>query len=113
VLLISSHQLGPVAMDLNVGQTWRAETGTSAPRWRAWTASFGFNRWSVRAVAEVTDIRAHGAGRRERNQRASDRSHLSRAGMARARLGYHRPHRGGPAARDLRWFCLEPRLPSN
>ncbi|HEX9084037.1 MAG TPA: hypothetical protein VF836_04810 [Gemmatimonadaceae bacterium] len=43
LLLISSHQLGPVAMDLNVGQTWRGGDGTSTPK-RAgiWTASFGF-----------------------------------------------------------------------
>jgi hypothetical protein len=43
LLLISSHQLGPVAMDLNVGQTRRGGDGTSTPK-RAgiWTASFGF-----------------------------------------------------------------------
>jgi hypothetical protein len=43
LLLISSHQLGPVAMDLNVGQTRRGGNGTSTPK-RAgiWTASFGF-----------------------------------------------------------------------
>ena len=42
LLLISSHQLGPVAMDLNVGQTWRSGDGTTVPK-RAgiWTASFG------------------------------------------------------------------------
>jgi len=43
LLLISSHQLGPVAMDLNIGQTRRGGDGTSTPK-RAgiWTASFGF-----------------------------------------------------------------------
>lgn len=43
VLLISSHELGPVAMDLNVGQTWRGGDGTSTPKLASlWTASFGF-----------------------------------------------------------------------
>jgi hypothetical protein len=43
VLLISSHEFGPVAMDLNVGQTWRGGDGTSAPKMASlWTASFGF-----------------------------------------------------------------------
>jgi hypothetical protein len=43
LLLISSHQLGPVAMDLNVGQTRRSGDGTAAPKVTGiWTASFGF-----------------------------------------------------------------------
>ncbi len=43
LLLISSHQLGPVAMDLNVGQTRRTGDGTTAPKSAGvWTASFGF-----------------------------------------------------------------------
>ena len=43
LLLISSHHLGPVAMDLNVGQTRRTGDGTSAPKTAGvWTASFGF-----------------------------------------------------------------------
>jgi hypothetical protein len=43
VLLISSHMFGPVAMDLNAGQTWRGGDGTSAPKLASlWTASFGF-----------------------------------------------------------------------
>jgi hypothetical protein len=43
LLLISSHQLGPVAMDLNVGQTRRTGDGTEAPKTAGlWTASFGF-----------------------------------------------------------------------
>jgi hypothetical protein len=43
LLLISSHQLGPVAMDLNAGQTWRGGDGTSVPKSASiWTASFGF-----------------------------------------------------------------------
>jgi hypothetical protein len=43
LLLISSRQIGPVAMDLNVGQTRRSGNGTSAPRSSGiWTASFGF-----------------------------------------------------------------------
>jgi hypothetical protein len=42
LLLISSRQLGPVAMDLNVGQTRRSGDGNSAPRVsNIWTASFG------------------------------------------------------------------------
>lgn len=55
VLLISSHEFGPVAMDLNVGQTWRGGDGTSAPkRASLWTASFGFPiQGSLGAVAEV------------------------------------------------------------
>ena len=43
LLLISSHQLGPVAMDLNVGQTRRSGGGRSAPKTAGiWTASFGW-----------------------------------------------------------------------
>ncbi|HEY3114656.1 MAG TPA: hypothetical protein VGJ62_13325 [Gemmatimonadaceae bacterium] len=43
LLLISSRHLGPVAMDLNVGQTRRTGDGTSAPKTAGvWTASFGF-----------------------------------------------------------------------
>jgi len=41
-ILISSHTLGSVTMDLNVGHTWRSGDGTLAPKqaW-LWTASFG------------------------------------------------------------------------
>ena len=55
LLLVSSHQLGPVAMDLNVGQTWRGGDGTSAPKMASlWTASFGFPiDGPLGAVAEV------------------------------------------------------------
>jgi hypothetical protein len=43
LLLISSRQLGRVAVDLNVGQTRRSGDGTSAPKTAGiWTASFGF-----------------------------------------------------------------------
>jgi hypothetical protein len=43
LLLISSHQLGPVAVDLNVGATRRSGDGSRAPiESRLWTASFGF-----------------------------------------------------------------------
>ena len=43
LLLISSHQLGPIAMDLNVGATRRSGDGSSAPMTATiWTASFGF-----------------------------------------------------------------------
>lgn len=42
LLLISSHDLGPVTMDLNAGYTWRSGNGASAPRRASlWTASFG------------------------------------------------------------------------
>jgi hypothetical protein len=42
ILLISSHELGPVAMDLNVGYTRRSGDGTAAPKNATiWTASFG------------------------------------------------------------------------
>jgi hypothetical protein len=42
VVLISSHKLGPVAMDLNIGYTRRSGDGTVAPRDAdVWTASFG------------------------------------------------------------------------
>jgi hypothetical protein len=42
VLLISSHDLGPVAMDLNVGITKRSGNGVGAPKTASlWTASFG------------------------------------------------------------------------
>ena len=43
LLLISSRQIGPVAMDLNVGRTRRSGDGKSAPRTSGiWAASFGF-----------------------------------------------------------------------
>lgn len=42
LLLISSHMLGNVAMDLNVGYTRRSGDGSNAPRnATVWTASFG------------------------------------------------------------------------
>jgi hypothetical protein len=55
LLLVSSHQLGSVSMDLNVGQTWRSGDGTSAPKMASlWTASFGFPiEGPLGAVAEV------------------------------------------------------------
>jgi hypothetical protein len=43
LLLISSRQVGPVAVDLNVGQTRRTGDGSGAPKIAGiWTASFGF-----------------------------------------------------------------------
>ena len=43
LLLISSRQLGPVAVDLNAGQTVRSGDGSQVPTTaRIWTASFGF-----------------------------------------------------------------------
>jgi len=55
LLLISSHQLGPIAMDLNVGETWRGGDGTSAPKTASiWTASFGIPiSGQLGAAAEV------------------------------------------------------------
>jgi hypothetical protein len=55
LLLISSHQIGPVAMDLNVGQTRRSGDGSRAPiTARFWTAAFGFPiSGPVGAVAEL------------------------------------------------------------
>jgi hypothetical protein len=42
LLIISSHALGPIAMDLNAGYTRRSGDGTIAPRnATVWTASFG------------------------------------------------------------------------
>lgn len=42
LLFISSHSLGPVAMDLNAGYTRRSGNNTKAPRNATlWTASFG------------------------------------------------------------------------
>ena len=42
LLLISSHDLGPVAMDLNLGYTRRSGDGSNAPQNSTlWTASFG------------------------------------------------------------------------
>ncbi len=42
LLLISSHDLGPVSMDLNVGVTWRNGSGSDAPEHSTmWAASFG------------------------------------------------------------------------
>jgi hypothetical protein len=42
ILLISSHDLGPVSMDLNVGYTRRGGDGSSAPKnATVWTVSFG------------------------------------------------------------------------
>lgn len=43
LLFISSHKLGPAAMDLNAGATRRSGDGSRAPRTATiWTASFGF-----------------------------------------------------------------------
>ena len=43
LLLVSSHTLGPVEMDLNAGITRRSGDGSEAPRTAtAWTASFGY-----------------------------------------------------------------------
>src|SRR5213075_69501 len=43
LLLISSRDVGPVAVDLNVGQTRRTGDGSDAPKIAGiWTASFGF-----------------------------------------------------------------------
>ncbi len=55
LLLISSHKLGAVAMDLNVGYTRRGGDGTVAPRNATlWTASFGGPaRGSLGWVAEL------------------------------------------------------------
>ena len=42
LVLISSHDLGPVAMDINAGYTRRSGSGTNAPRnATVWTVSFG------------------------------------------------------------------------
>jgi hypothetical protein len=42
LLAISSHEFGPVAMDLNVGYTRRSGDGSQAPKnATVWTASFG------------------------------------------------------------------------
>lgn len=42
LLLISSRTVGPVAIDLNAGATWRSGDGTNAPLTSTvWTASFG------------------------------------------------------------------------
>jgi hypothetical protein len=55
LLLISSHQFGPVSMDLNAGQTRRSGDGVSAPKTaRIWTASFGFPvRGPLGAAVEI------------------------------------------------------------
>jgi len=43
LLLISSRQLGPIEMDLNIGATRRSGDGSRAPiASKVWTASFGF-----------------------------------------------------------------------
>ena len=42
LLLISSHDFGPITMDLNAGYTWRRNAGADAPPAASvWTASFG------------------------------------------------------------------------
>lgn len=55
LLLISSHRLGSVAMDLNAGATRRTGNTTRAPRTATiWTASFGFPITEpVGATAEI------------------------------------------------------------
>jgi hypothetical protein len=55
LLFISSHRLGPVAMDLNAGATRRSGDGTAAPTTATiWTASFGFPlRGALGAAAEL------------------------------------------------------------
>ncbi len=42
LVVVSSHELGPVSMDLNLGYTRRSGPGTRAPRAASlWTAAFG------------------------------------------------------------------------
>jgi hypothetical protein len=42
LLVISSHDFGPVSMDLNAGVTWRNGSGSDAPeKATVWTVSFG------------------------------------------------------------------------
>jgi hypothetical protein len=54
-VLISSHALGPVSMDLNVGYTHRSGDGSTAPRHAGvWTASFGGP--AVGAVGWVAEL---------------------------------------------------------
>lgn len=55
VLLISSHSLGPVALDINAGYTRRSGDGSAAPRnATVWTMSFGGPaRGAVGWVAEL------------------------------------------------------------
>lgn len=55
LLLISSHQLGAVAMDLNAGATRRVGVNATAPEFATiWTASFGFPiSGPVGATAEI------------------------------------------------------------
>lgn len=55
LLLISSHRLGPVAMDLNAGVTHRSGDGKSVPKTATiWTASFGFPvRGRLGGAAEI------------------------------------------------------------
>lgn len=55
LLLISSRQLGPVEMDINIGQTRRSGNGTSAPTISSlWTTSFGTQiRGPLGATLEV------------------------------------------------------------
>jgi hypothetical protein len=55
LLFISSHQLGPVAMDLNAGATRRSGDGTKVPTTATiWTASFGFPlHGAIGATAEI------------------------------------------------------------
>jgi hypothetical protein len=55
LLFISSHRLGPVAMDLNAGATRRSGDGSKAPTTATiWTASFGFPLGGpIGATAEI------------------------------------------------------------
>jgi hypothetical protein len=55
VLLISSHDAGPVAVDLNAGYTRRSGDGVAVPRnATVWTASFGGPAYGVAGwVAEI------------------------------------------------------------
>jgi hypothetical protein len=55
LLLISSRELGPVEMDINVGQTRRSGNGSEAPKTAGiYTASFGFPvRGKLGWVAEL------------------------------------------------------------
>jgi hypothetical protein len=55
IVLVSSHRMGPVEMDLNVGYTRRSGRGTTTPRAASlWTASIGGPaRGALGWVAEV------------------------------------------------------------
>ena len=105
LLLISSHDLGPVAMDLNAGYTRRSGDGSNAPRDATlWTASFGGP--AVGPLGWVAELYGYPATSGPAGQSSTVALLAGPTFLAKNWLafdaGIHRPRVGSPAARGVR-----------